>query len=122
MVVAAVLLLVLVLAALAIALRLLLDAKRPTVAVADWTQNAGNEFGGLSEAERCDLVFALAALDEPGSQALLERALEDPSETVALAAARALSRLGRTATLERYFAARPGERTRRIARSLELLG
>jgi hypothetical protein len=122
MLVAALLLLVLFLVALAIALRVFLRPRSQAPApIAGWAQTAGEEFGNLSEAERCDLVFAVAALDDTDSQELLERALDDPSETVALAAARALARLGRTATLERYFAGRPGERARRIARTLDLL-
>jgi hypothetical protein len=107
--------------ALVIAPRVL-RARRPTLQpVASWTRAAGEEFAALSEAARCDLIFAVAALEEEGSQQLLVRALDDPSEAVALAAARGLARNGRTVTLERYLAARPGERARRIARTLELL-
>jgi hypothetical protein len=77
-------------------------------------------FDGLSEAERCDFVFAIAALEDPSSTRLLERALDDPCEAVALAAAHALASFGGTATLQRFFAQRGG-RAERIARSLELL-
>ena len=85
----------------------------------DWTTAAGAEFAHLSEADRCDLVFAVAALEDPRSQRLLEEALDDPSEAVAIAAARAMANRGRDAELERYLA-RPGERSRRIAATLEL--
>ncbi len=85
----------------------------------DWTAAAGAEFAHLSEADRCDLVFAVAALEDARSQRLLEDALDDPSEAVALAAARAMTQRGRNAELERYLA-RPGERSRRIAATLEL--
>jgi hypothetical protein len=85
----------------------------------DWTTNAGAEFAHLSEADRCDLVFAVAALEGPRSQRLLEEALDDPSEAVALAAARAMTSRGRSAELERYLAL-PSERSRRIAAMLQL--
>jgi hypothetical protein len=52
---------------------------------------------------------------------LLERALDDPCEAVALAAAHALTMAGSSTRLERFFAEHPGERTDRIAASLELL-
>ena len=91
----------------------------PTSEARDWAAAAGAEFAHLSDADRCDLVFAVAALDDALSRRLLEEALDDPSETVALAAARAMANRGRSAELERYLA-RPGERTRRIAAALEL--
>jgi HEAT repeat protein len=87
----------------------------------DWTAGAGSEFTNLPEAERCDLIFALAALDDAASKRLLERALDDPSEVVALAAARALAKLGQAAALDGYLAAHPNERARRISQTLELL-
>jgi hypothetical protein len=86
-----------------------------------WTATAGEEFAHLCEAERCDLVFAYAALDDSQSLEMLERALDDPSEAVALAAARAVATRGRSAAVERYLELHPGERTRRIAAMLELL-
>lgn len=85
----------------------------------DWAAAAGAEFAHLSEADRCDLVFAVAALGDPRSQRLLADALDDPSEVVALAAARAMAKRGRSAELERYLA-QPGERSRRIAATLSL--
>lgn len=85
-----------------------------------WTLDAGEEFSTLGEAERCDLVFALAAFDDERSRTTLEGALEDPSEAVCLAAARALAKLGRQDALAQYFQAHPGERARRVAKTLEL--
>jgi hypothetical protein len=79
------------------------------------------EFANLSDAERCDFIFAIATLDDPSSLRLLERALDDPCEAVALAAAHAMTTAGSTMPLERFFAANPGRRTDRIAASLELL-
>lgn len=78
-------------------------------------------FGNLSNSERCDFIFAIAALDDPASLRLLERALHDPCEAVALAAAHALTTAGSATPLERFFAEHPGGRTDRIAASLELL-
>jgi hypothetical protein len=96
-------------------------ARRLPLPAPSWARAAGDEFGELSEAERCDLVFAVAALDDDGSKQLLESALDDPSEAVALAAACSLTRLGRRETVERHLTGRPGERATRIARTVELL-
>lgn len=79
------------------------------------------EFGSLSESARCDMIFAVSALDDERSALLLEHALNDPSETVALAAARALKERGRSAAVDEYLARHPGERAERIARTLSLL-
>jgi hypothetical protein len=100
--------------------------RRRTVAVpADgdtpWTQTAGDEFAALSEAERCDLAFALAAFDDERSRRVLTRALTDDSEPVALAAAQALVSHGGLALVEAYLAANPGERAKRIDDALTLL-
>ncbi len=86
-----------------------------------WIGDAGSDFAGLSESDRCDVVFALGALEDDASQPLLERALGDSSEAVALAAAHALTRRGGTARVERYFAANPGERASRISAALDVL-
>ncbi|MGB8521020.1 MAG: hypothetical protein WCD38_12740, partial [Candidatus Tumulicola sp.] len=86
-----------------------------------WTGDAGSDFAGLCESERCDVVFALGALEDDASQPLLERALGDSSEAVALAAAHALTRRGGSACVERYFAANPGERASRISAALAVL-
>jgi len=80
-----------------------------------------DEFGKLSNAERCEFVFAVATLDDPSSLRLLERALDDPCEAVALAAAHALTTAGRTAPLERFLSKHPGGRAESITASLELL-
>ena len=54
---------------------------------AGWTSEAGEEFATLSEAARCDLIFAVADLQDECADGLLLHALDDPSEPVALAAA-----------------------------------
>ena len=41
-----------------------------------WIAGAGNDLAGLSESERCDVVFAIDALEDDASRPLLERALE----------------------------------------------
>jgi hypothetical protein len=116
-------LVVLVLAGVVIAFALGRRRAKPAAVspVESWADAAGPEFASLAEVERCDLVFAVAALEDPSSQAMLERALDDPAEAVALAAARALVRQGRGAALERYLASHPGRRAERIAHGLELL-
>jgi hypothetical protein len=93
----------------------------PLLATTDWTSEAGDEFSGLSESARCDLVFAVAALDDERSQQLLEHALHDPAEAVCLAAAHALATNGRRAIVERFLAEHPGERADRISQALMLL-
>jgi hypothetical protein len=93
----------------------------PLQTTTDWTNEAGEEFGGLSEAGRCDLVFAVAALDDERSQKLLEYALNDPAEAVSLAAAHALAGHGRRALVDAYLARHPGTRADRIAQALALL-
>ncbi len=87
----------------------------------DWTHEAGDEFAGLSESARCDLVFAVALLEDERSQKLLQHALTDPAEPVALAAAHALATSGRRTVVERYLSEHPGERADRIAGTLALL-
>jgi len=87
----------------------------------DWTNEAGDEFSGLSDAARCDLVFAVAAIDDERCARLLEFALNDPSEAVAIAAARALVSSGRGAVVEQFLAKHPGERAEHIANMLALL-
>jgi HEAT repeat protein len=108
-------------ALLFVAFRRRRPATRVTVAHQPWTDSAGEEFAGLSEAARCDMAFALSALDDAASLNVLERALLDPSETVALAAAHALARRGQRHLLEAHFAAHPGDRARRLQHALALL-
>lgn len=79
------------------------------------------EFGSLPEAARCDMIFAASSLDDERSAHLLEHALNDPSETVALAAARALKERGHSDAVDAYLARNPGERAERIAHTLSLL-
>ncbi|MBV8198248.1 MAG: hypothetical protein JO263_08935 [Candidatus Eremiobacteraeota bacterium] len=104
-------------AALALAFGVVLRRRRrATVPV------AGDTFDELSESERCDFVFAIAPLDDSRSNALLERALGDPSEIVATAAARAMTQHGRKERLAEYLELHPGKRSSRIADTMELLG
>lgn len=93
----------------------------PLQATTDWSNEAGDEFAGLSESARCDLVFAVAALDDERSQRLLEHALDDPAEPVALAAAHALVGSGRRVVVERYLAEHAGLRADRMTQTLSLL-
>jgi hypothetical protein len=120
------------LVALAIAITIVLYLRRPKSlhepqpqpqpqSQASWAQAVGDEFRELSEAERCDLIFAVATLADGKSESLLVRALDDPSEAVALAAAHALVRHGGATSLERYLAARPGERANALRFLVEIL-
>jgi HEAT repeat protein len=86
-----------------------------------WNATTAAEFGSLPEAARCDMIFAVSALDDERSSQLLEHALDDPSETVALAAARALKERGRSDAVDAYLARNPGDRAERIAHTLSLL-
>lgn len=112
---------------LAIALAIVLR-RRPAVAVyalppaaENWLAPVGEDFTALSEAERCDLIFAVAALEDDKSEALLARALGDPSEGVALAAAHALARRGGLETLERHLARCASERAQSLRLLVEVL-
>lgn len=95
--------------------------RRDAAPAAMWTADAGDYFGNLSESARCDLVFAVSALDDDRSRQLLVRALDDPSETVALAAAHALARRGDRDAIAQHNADHPGERAQRLTSALELL-
>ena len=95
--------------------------RAPLAAQTGWSSAAGVEFGELSESARCDMIFAVAALDDDASRHLLEHALGDPAEAVATAAAHALITHGRTDVVERFLADHPGERADRIAATLALL-
>ncbi len=90
-------------------------------ATTGWTSEAGDEFAGLSEGARCDLIFAVGTFEDERSSRLLEHALDDPSEAVATAAAHALASSGRIAIVDRYLAAHAGERAGRIADVIALL-
>jgi hypothetical protein len=93
----------------------------PLQATTDWTSEAGSEFAGLPEPARCDLVFAVAALEDERSQQLLEHALDDPAEAVSLAAAHALTARGQRERVDQHLAGHPGARADRIAQALSLL-
>ena len=86
-----------------------------------WTNEAGAEFAGLSESARCDLIFAVAALDDEASARLLVHALDDPSPTVALAAAHALARGGRIDEVSEYARTHDGARSEELLQLLSLL-
>jgi hypothetical protein len=86
-----------------------------------WPESAGTEFASLSESARCEMIFAVSGLEGERAQRLLEHALDDPSEAVALAAAHALASRGGSAVVDEYLAAHPGERADRIAGTLALL-
>lgn len=86
-----------------------------------WTAEAGEEFAGLTESARCDLIFAVADLQDERSGRLLVHALDDPSDAVALAAAHALARRGKSDSVSDYAEHHPGERANRIIATLALL-
>ncbi len=88
---------------------------------AEWSLQAGSEFAGLSEAARCEMVFAIAALDDQPSRRLLVSALNDTSEAVVLAAAHALASAGQIAEVQAYAGAHPGPRADRVIETLALL-
>lgn len=119
-------LLVLLAIALAIALAIVLGRRRAPVyalppPAANWLAPIGEDSGALSEVQRCDLIFAVAALEDATSETLLSRALDDPSEGVALAAAHALVRRGGLETLERHLARCSSERARSLRLLVEIL-
>ncbi len=79
------------------------------------------EFAALAESARCDLIFSMGAIDDEASRSLLLHALDDPSEAVALAAARAFARAGSIGEVHRYASERPGHRTRTLLQTLAML-
>ena len=86
-----------------------------------FTHEAASEFAGLNEAARCDMIFAVAAIDDERSRRLLIHALDDPSNTVALAAAHALARAGLIDEVRRYAQAHDGPRSDELMQLLSLL-
>ncbi|HVS45077.1 MAG TPA: hypothetical protein VMS32_00220, partial [Verrucomicrobiae bacterium] len=82
----------------------------------------GDDFDGLSDSARCDLVFAMAALDDERSRRLLEAALDDRSEAVAMAAAHALAIGGRLEVVRAYASRVPGPRSQQLLETVALLG
>ncbi len=79
------------------------------------------EFAALAESARCDLIFSMGAIDDEASRSLLLHALDDPSEAVALAAARAFARAGSIGEVRRYASERPGHRTHALLQTLAML-
>jgi HEAT repeat protein len=71
-----------------------------------------------TEAQRVDAVFAMGALDGAESTRRLTAALDDPSETVALAAAHALAGSGRSEIVRAYVATHPDDRTARLRETI----
>ncbi len=96
-------------------------AEKPLEFDQTWSEQAGREFSGLSETARCELVFAVAALDDAPAHRLLLAALGDSSEAVATAAAHALARSGNLADVQAYASEHPGPRTERILQTIALL-
>ena len=88
---------------------------------AAWASEAGAEFAGLGEPARCDLIFAMAELDDASSLRLLIHALDDPSQTVALAAAHALARSGHIEAVRAYAQTHEGERSTELLQLVSLL-
>jgi len=98
------------------------DGKRESLRFeAAWNDGTAAEFARLPEPERCEMIFAVASLEDERSARLLEYALGDPSEAVALAAARGLSERGLASTVDAYLENHPGKRADSIARTLALL-
>jgi chitodextrinase len=93
----------------------------PWQASTSWTTEAGSEFAGLSESARCDLIFAVADLEDERSEQLLHHALDDPSDAVALAAAHALAQRGMASSVSEYAHRHPGDRAHRILQTLAFL-
>ena len=93
-------------------------APRRPVAVEAAPQPAA-EAPPQTEAQRVDAVFAMGALDGDESTRRLTQALDDPSETVALAAAHALAASGRGEIVRTYVDAHPNERTTRLRETID---
>ena len=96
-------------------------ASVPEVAPSDWTRDAEAEFDALSEAARCDFIFAVGALDDARSRNLLFHALDDRSPTVALAAAHVLARAGSLDEVRAYVAAHQRERSEELMQLLSMM-
>ncbi len=98
-------------------------ADQPPSATPARTEN-GDVFAAydrLPEQARCELLFAAETLVDERARALLYRGLSDPSEAVALAAARGLARTEERAVFERALEALPPERARRLRETLAVL-
>lgn len=97
------------------------DLPQASPSPGDWTAQAGEEFAGLTESARCDLIFAVAHLDDERSHHLLVHAMDDPSDAVATAAAHALAQRGAAREVQHYAEQHPGERAERILETVALL-
>ncbi len=86
-----------------------------------WPSEVVEEFERLNEAARCEMIFAAASIDDERSRRLLEFALDDPAEAVALAAAHALATRGRGDLVAQYAQREPSERARRLVETLAFL-
>lgn len=86
-----------------------------------WTDEAAGEFAGLNESARCDFIFAIGALEDPGAHRLLLDALGDPSPAVALAAAHVLARGGQMAEVRAYAEKHAGERSAELLQLLSIM-
>lgn len=87
----------------------------------DWTSSATSEFDALGEAARCDFVFAVGALDDERSRAILFHALDDSSDAVALAAAHVLARAGHIEDVRTYVASHTRERSAQLMQLLSVM-
>ena len=99
---------------IAIGIYAMVAPRRPVAVEAAKAAPDGPPAASQTEAERVDEVFALGALDGDESTRRLTAALDDPSETVALAAAHALAGSGRGAILAAYARANPGARSQHL--------
>ena len=86
-----------------------------------WAHEIGPEYAALSESARCDLIFAVGALDDERSRRLLVHALDDASATVALAAAHVLARSGRIGEVRAYVEAHRGARSDELVQLLSIM-
>ncbi|PZR59572.1 MAG: hypothetical protein DLM50_00225 [Candidatus Meridianibacter frigidus] len=99
-----------------------LIARKASAAVVPVSVAAESEdFAALSEAQRCDVIFAMGDLEGERSRTLLIAALDDPSPTVALAAAHVLARNGCLKDLEGYARSHEGARTAELLQMVSLL-
>ncbi|HEY8322708.1 MAG TPA: hypothetical protein VIG46_13040 [Candidatus Baltobacteraceae bacterium] len=104
---------------IAIGVYAIVAPRRPVAVETARSAPAGASPPTPTEAERVDEVFALSALDGDESTRRLTAALDDPSETVALAAAHALAASERGAILTAYARANPGARSQRLVDTIE---
>lgn len=100
-----------------------ISAERAALRVSDaWDEDAAETFDALSEAQRCEMLFGVAVLDDGRARALLAHALADDSDAVALAAARGLAAAGRLDDVRTFAQSHPGARSERLLSALTLFG